>query len=161
MPAKKVKARRAKTKKLSEEELLELKKEFDSIDIDNSGELDKMELVAFMTKNNLQPEFANLAIKLFDSDSNGQISFNEFVKFTKALAKLDQDPNLLQKMLFATLDKDGNGYLDIDEILSFLSFFTAETISEEDVSNIISNLDSNDDGKLSFEEIMSVLQDQS
>ena len=64
-------------------------------------------------------------------------------------------------MLFATLDKDGNGYLDIDEILSFLSFFTAETISEEDVSNIISNLDSNDDGKLSFEEIMSVLQDQS
>lgn len=57
-------------------------------------------------------------------------------------------------MLFATLDKDGNVYLDSDEINSFFEFFSHDCISDEDIYNIINNLDENGDGQLSFEELM-------
>lgn len=158
MPPKRVRSKKASTKKISQTQLAKLKKEFDSIDTDKSGELDYKELSTFMSLNGFEPEFANIAIRLFDEDGNGQISFNEFVKFTKALSKLDTDPVLLQKMLFATLDKDNNGYLDEDEILSFFNYFSPEPVSEEDVDNIVANLDSNGDGKLSFEELMQAFQ---
>lgn len=158
MPAKKVRSKKAKTKKLSEKEIENLKKEFDGIDKDHSGELDLKELKTFMDLNNLEPQFANLALKLFDKDGNGQISFDEFIEFTKALGKLDKDPMTLQKMLFSTLDKDGSGDLDVKEIHSFFNYFSPEPITEEDVQNIVDNLDEDGDGKLSFDEIMRAFQ---
>lgn len=153
-----VKSKRAKSVKLSKEELNSLKEQFDSIDTDHNGELDREELESFMRKNNFETEFANIAIKLFDEDKNGQISFGEFVKFTQALSKLDKDPVLLQRMLFATLDQDNSGYLDEKEILTFFRDFSSEPITEEDVKNIMENLDENEDGKLSFDELMKAFQ---
>lgn len=158
MPPKRVRSKKAKTKKLSEQDIQNLKKEFDLIDVDKSGELDLKELKFFMDKNNLEPQFANLAVKLFDKDGNGQISFDEFIEFTKALGKLEKDPNVLQKMLFSTLDKDGSGDLDVKEIHSFFNYFSPEPITEEDVENIVANLDEDGDGKLSFNEIMRAFQ---
>lgn len=154
----KVRSKKAKTLKLSEEELKQLKKEFHSIDTDHNGKLDKKELENFMAKNHLETEFAHLAIKLFDENGDGQISFKEFVKFTQALSKLDKDPILLQRMLFTTLDKDDSGYLDAKELLSFFNDFSPDPVTEEDVKNIIENLDANGDGKLSFDELMKAFQ---
>lgn len=158
MPVKKVKSKKAKSKKISEDELQQLKVEFDSIDRDHSGELDLKELKTFMDKNNLEPQFANLAIRIFDKDGNGQISFDEFVEFTKALGKLDKDPIVLQRLLFSTLDKDNSGELDNKEIYSFFNYFSPEPITEEDVQNIIDNLDEDGNGKLSFDELMKAFQ---
>lgn len=153
-----VRSKKAKSVKLSKEELKSLKKEFDSIDTDHNGELDRKELERFMEKNNFEIEFVNIAIKLFDEDGNGRISFDEFVKFTQALSKLDKDPFLLQRMLFATLDQDNSGYLDEKEIYQFFKNFSSEKVTEEDVKNIMENLDTNEDGKLSFDEIMKAFQ---
>ena len=158
MPVKKVKSKKAKSKKISEDEMRQLRVEFDSIDRDHSGELDFKELKTFMDKNNFEPQFANLAIRIFDKDGNGQISFDEFVEFTKALAKLDKDPIVLQRILFSTLDKDNSGELDNKEIYSFLNYFSPEPITEEDVQNIIDNLDEDENGKLSFDELMKAFQ---
>lgn len=158
MPPKRVRSKKAKAKILSKEEIEQLKKEFDSIDADHSGELDLRELKFFMNANNLEAQFANLALKLFDKDGNGQISFDEFVEFTKALSQLDKDPIILQKMLFSTLDKDGSGDLDAKEIYSFLNYFSPEPITQDDVDNIVENLDEDGDGKLSFDEIMKAFQ---
>ncbi|KAK8850111.1 Calcineurin subunit B [Tritrichomonas musculus] len=154
MPPKKVKIKRANSKNISKEELKLLKKEFRSIDTDHSGELDRKELETFMLKNNFETEFAHLAIKLFDENGDGLISFKEFVNFTQALAKLDKDPNLLQRMLFTTLDKDDSGYLEENEIRSFFRDFADEKLSDEEIHNVIENLDTNCDGKLSFDELM-------
>ena len=158
MPVKRVKSKKAKAKKITESQLEQLKKEFESIDTDHSGELDRKELRVFMDKNNLEPQFAGLAIRIFDADGNGQISFDEFVEFTKALEKLDKDPILLQKMLFTTLDKDNSGDLDVKEIHSFFNYFSPEPLSVEEVENIVDNLDEDGDGKLSFDELMKAFQ---
>ncbi|KAK8847005.1 hypothetical protein M9Y10_019579 [Tritrichomonas musculus] len=158
MPAKRVKSKKAKSRKVSEEELKQLRQEFDSIDKDHSGQLDANELKIFMAQNNFAADFANLAVRLFDEDGNGQISFKEFVKFCEALSKLDKDPNLLHKMLFATLDNDNSGDLDAKEIRAFYNYFSPEPLSKEDVQNIINNLDADGNGRLSFEELMSAFQ---
>ena len=158
MPKTQVRSKRAKSMNLSKNELKSLKKQFESIDTDHNGELDKQELEEFMIQHDFETEFVNVAIKLFDEDKNGRISFDEFVKFVKALEKLDNDPILLQRMLFATLDQDNSGYLDEKEIYVFFKNFALEPITKEDVKNIMENLDENEDGKLSFEELMKAFQ---
>lgn len=153
-----VKSKKVKSMKLSKNELKSLKEQFESIDTDHNGELDKQELEEFMILHEFETVFVNMAITLFDEDKNGRISFDEFVKFVKTLEKLDKDPILLQKMLFATLDRDNNGYLDEREIYIFMKKFSLEPISKEEVKIIIENLDENEDGKLSFEELMKAFQ---
>lgn len=160
MKSKKVRIKRTKSINLSNEELKLLKKEFRSIDKDHNGELDPSELEAFMSEHNFDKGFAHLAIKLFDENHDGLISFREFAKFTQALSKLDDDPDLLQKMLFATLDKDDSGFLEENEIRSFFRDFSEEPMTDEDIHNIIENLDKNNDGKLSFEELMAAFQNK-
>lgn len=158
MPPKRVKSKKAKSKKLTKKQLEQLKQEFDSIDTDHSGELDLNELIKFMDLNGFQSEFANVAVKIFDIDGNGQISFDEFVNFAKALARLEVEPDLLHKMLFEVLDKDKSGDLDSEEIHSFFNCFSSEPITDEDVNNIIENLDEDGDGKLSYTELMKAFQ---
>lgn len=158
MPPKKVKIKRAKSKNLSKSEINKLRKEFRSIDTNHNDELDIEELKEFMVKNNFETEFAHLAIKLFDENKDGVISFDEFIKFTQALSKLDKDPELLQKMLFATLDKNDSGFLEEYEIRAFFDDFAEESLSKEEIHNIVQNLDTNGDGKLSYEELMAAFK---
>lgn len=153
-----IRSKRAKSLNISKKELISLKKQFKSIDTDHNGELDKEELEEFMIQNNFEAAFANVAITLFDEDKNGRISFEEFINFSQSLEKLEEDPILLQRMLFATLDQDNSGYLDEKEIYTFFNNFSIEPITKDDVKNIIENLDENEDGKISFDELMKAFQ---
>lgn len=153
-------SKKANCSSLSKRELKLLKKQFYSIDKDHNGELDKEELEEFMIENNFETKFVNVAIKLFDEDKNGRISFEEFINFSQALEKLDKDPILLHKMLFATFDQDNNGYIDEKEIYTFFKTFANEKISDDEIKNIIENLDENEDGMVSFDEFMKIYQSE-
>ena len=51
---------------------------------------------------------------------------------------------------FKVLDKDGNGYIDYDELRSFLQE-KGETLSEEEFQRVIDELDVNKDGKIYYD----------
>lgn len=144
--------------KISKEDLARLHQEFDSIDTNQSGDLDLKELRAFMEKNYLQPEYADVAIKIYDEDGNGRISFDEFVKYTRALAELKDDPSIFHKLLFKALDKNHSGYLEANELMQFINYFSETKVNLDDVDAIIEQLDTNDDGKLSYEEVEKCFQ---
>ena len=147
-----------KTTKLSQEQLDNLRKEFDSIDVDRSDELSLLEIKSFINHHGLQPQFASLAFKLFDTDGNGRISFDEFTKFALALAKINQDPQLLHKMVFECLDQDHNGYLEPNELLEYINYFSDSPIEDDDIDAILIQLDEDGDGRLTFDEIEKCLQ---
>ena len=139
---------------LTKEQIAELKDVFVAIDKDGNGVLDEDELTQFMEDADLQPEYAPLAIKLFDTDHNGTISWSEFVQFIDVI--LSGDPLKLFHLLFQVLDTDNSGELSWSEVQEFLHFFDVEA-TEEEVKDFVRGVDSDGNGTLSFEEVMNFL----
>ena len=147
-------ANKAPKVNLTKEQINELKDVFVSIDKDGNGVLDAKELAQFMKDAELEPEFAPLAIKLFDTDHDGTISWNEFLQFIDIV--LSGDPLKLFKLLFQILDTDNSGELSPKEVQEFLSFFGVEATDEE-IGAFVKEVDTDGNGTLSFDEVMQFL----
>ena len=139
---------------LTKEQIAELKDVFVAIDKDGNGVLDEEELAQFMKDAELQPEYAPLAIRLFDTDHNNSISWTEFVQFIDVI--LSGDPMKLFHLLFQVLDSDNSGELSWSEVQEFLHFFGVEA-TEEEVKEFVKSVDADGNGTLSFEEVMNFL----
>ena len=85
---------------------------------------------------------------MVDVDNSGEIDFSEFVTATVNRGNLLQDEKL--KAAFAVYDKDGSGSISTDEIKEVLG--VGGNISEEVWAQIVSEIDENGDGEVSFEE---------
>lgn len=142
---------------LTKEQINELKDVFVAIDKDGNGVLDVNELGQFMKDADLQPEFAPLAIKLFDTDHDGTISWPEFIQFIDVI--LSGDPLKLFQLLFKVLDLDNSGELSAKEVKEFLSFFGVDATDKE-IGDFIQSVDTDGNGTLSFDEVMQFLADQ-
>ena len=57
---------------------------------------------------------------------------------------------MVVKEAFKLLDKDGNGYIDYDELRSVLRE-KGEALSEEEFQRVIDELDANKDGRIDYE----------
>lgn len=143
--------------KMSKEELDGLKAAFDSIDIDHNGVLDKNELKTFMKDSGLQPQYARLAIKIFDTDHSGTISWPEFCEFIQVISSPDSDA--ISKHLFKVIDADNSGSLDSKEVRKFARFLGVNT-TELAIQSFFSKLDKDQDGTLSYDEVMAFLSQQ-
>lgn len=75
-----------------------------------------------------------------DIDSNGTIDYGEFLAATLHLNKIEKEENLLAA--FAYFDKDGSGYITIDELQQACKEFGLvdtsldEIIREIDTDNV-------------------------
>merc|ERR1719273_721948 len=88
-----------------------------------------------------------------DENNDGQVDFEEFkqVWHRKLLSQHDQYIH----RVFAVFDDNGDGYIDAKEL---------QGVSGDDfenIQNMISEVDENDDGKLSFEEFQRAMQEES
>jgi len=61
------------------------------------------------------------------------------------------------KSAFALYDTDGNGLLDLDEMQKGIGMIL-NGVQDEDVRALVNAYDLNGDGKLSYEEFLSILQ---
>lgn len=88
---------------------------FRSIDKNNSGSIDAMELKLILSKGNMacNDECAHKLLRMFDKDASGHIGFNEFLELHKYMSSMRQG--------FDSVDKDKSGFLDQGEIFQALS----------------------------------------
>jgi Ca2+-binding EF-hand superfamily protein len=99
-----------KSSHLTEEEL---KKIFDSIDVDKNGKIDYTEFIASTMEGAKYYKNERLleAFESFDKDGSGQISKGELLETLKAEKCQEKE---IEKFIKA-VDKDGNGKISIDE----------------------------------------------
>jgi calcium-dependent protein kinase len=88
-----------------------------------------------------------------DIDNSGFIDYSEFVVATMSEKNLFSEKKL--KAAFKMFDADDSGYISRDEVKQ--SFMKITKISEEELEEIVSQVDENGDGEISFEEFKEIM----
>ncbi|KAL0412336.1 UNVERIFIED_CONTAM: Calcium-dependent protein kinase [Sesamum radiatum] len=102
---------------LSEEEIAGLREMFKAMDTDNSGAITFDELKAGLRKygSTLKDTEIRDLMDAADVDNSGTIDYGEFIVVTIHLNKLEREEHLWAA--FQYFDKDGSGYITVDELL--------------------------------------------
>jgi len=134
---------------------------FQKFDVNGDGQLTYDELKAgfrqyFKNDEIADNEFDNL-IKKIDLDNNNYIEYEEFLRVTVDLDSLINDKNL--KVAFDFFDKDKSGTLTQEEIKDVLGVLDPDNPDKENhvINKIINEIDTNGDGKISFEEFKQLM----
>ncbi|KAK4394556.1 Calcium-dependent protein kinase [Sesamum angolense] len=137
---------------LSVEEVEVIRDMFALMDTDNDGKVTYEELKAGLRKVGSQlaePEI-KLLMDVADVDGNGVLDYGEFVAVTIHLQRMENDEHFRRAFMF--FDKDGSGYIELDELREALADESGET--DLDVLNDIMR----EDGQISFDEFVAMMK---
>ncbi|GAQ88622.1 Serine Threonine protein kinase [Klebsormidium nitens] len=143
---------------LSEEEISGLRAMFQSLDTDNSGAITFEELKTGLKKlgSNLAEEEVRKLMEAADADNSGTLDYQEFVAATMAASKAIEDDKLVAA--FAAIDADGDGEITVDELEAVL--VRNGMADHEKVADIVKEIDTNNDGKIDYEEFVAMMRQE-
>ena len=143
-------------RKLSEQEICELREAFNIFDDNSDGSISKNKLHLLLKIFKQKPS-ENEYINAFESlgiRNKKKINFNEFLMI---IAKLTQNTKINEQRyfqkLFDKMDRNKNGRISINEI-RYIIRKSNENISEEEIELLIKEVDTDGDGLISFDEFL-------
>ncbi|RDX78881.1 hypothetical protein CR513_40772, partial [Mucuna pruriens] len=148
-------ALRVIAERLSEEEIGGLKELFKMIDTDNSGNITFDELKDGLKRVGselMESEIKDL-MDAADIDKSGTIDYGEFIAATVHLNKLEREENLVSA--FSYFDKDGSGYITLDEIQQACKDFGLDDVHIDDM---IKEIDQDNDGQIDYGEFAAMMR---
>ncbi|CAF1055820.1 unnamed protein product [Rotaria sp. Silwood1] len=145
--------------KLSSHQIQELHDAFNLFDRDKSGTISSSEIKQILIALNFKPTDSLLrkVMKEMDSNGNGTIEFEEFVKVMGSIyeRKFTEDE---MRRAFKCFDTDQSGYITIDELRQVLHQLN-QNISEQRIVDALNQIDIDHDGKISFEEFVQLFHE--
>ena len=144
---------------LTEEQIAEFKKAFSPFDKDGQGKgaLTSKELGVVMRSLGQDPTEAELQdlINRFDSDSKGAVDFPEFLTMM-AQKMRERHRRQSVKEAFRVFDKDGKGFISAAQLRDVMTDL-GEKLTEEEVDQMIGEADINGDGRVDYEEFVTMM----
>ncbi|KAM3288733.1 calcium-dependent protein kinase 32-like [Capsicum chacoense] len=142
---------------LTVDEVAGIKEGFQLMDIGNKGKIDINELRVGLQKLGHQiPESdVQILMDVGDVDKDGFLDYGEFVAISVHLRKMANEEHL--KAAFEFFDKNQNGYIEIDELREALDD-EIETNSEEVINAIMQDVDTDKDGRISYDEFSAMMK---
>jgi calcium-dependent protein kinase len=137
--------------------MAELQKAFKSLDKNSDGKLSRDELIEGYNKimgDLAAEEEVDKIMRIADADGSGEIDYSEFVVATMDKRKLLSNEKLEQA--FNLFDKDKSGSISANEIKDVLG--VGKNIDEKVWNDIITEVDGNGDGEISFVEFKTMMQ---
>ena len=134
---------------------------FAACDENQDGHIDQSELRVVLERHGegvtITEERIQRMIQAVDVDQDGRINFGEFMAMMKARTVAR---DLKEKMteMFRTIDVDGDGVITSEELRVVLQR-AGNTISQEQVQLIIRRYDDNQDGVVSLEEFLAIVEE--
>ncbi|XP_072950116.1 calcium-dependent protein kinase 24-like [Typha angustifolia] len=140
---------------LSEEEIGGLKELFKMIDTDNSGTITFDELKDGLRRvgSELMEHEIQALMDAADIDNSGTIDYGEFLAATVHMNKLEREENLISA--FSFFDKDGSGYITIDELSQACREFGLTDVHLEEM---IKEIDQDNDGQIDYGEFAAMMR---
>eukprot|EP00261_Vitis_vinifera_P036056 XP_019077299.1 PREDICTED: calcium-dependent protein kinase 13 isoform X2 [Vitis vinifera] len=142
---------------LSTEEVEDIKESFKKMDTDNDGIVSIEELKSGLRKfgSQLAEAEVQMLIETVDTNGKGTLDYGEFVAVSLHLQRMANDEHL--RKAFSYFDRDGNGYIERDELRDALMEDGADDCT--DVANdIFQEVDTDKDGKISYDEFAAMMK---
>ncbi|XP_019154534.1 PREDICTED: calcium-dependent protein kinase 32-like [Ipomoea nil] len=142
---------------LSVEEVAGIKEGFQLMDTNNKGKIDINELRVGLQKLGYQVTETDLQVLMEagDVDNDGYLDCGEFVAISVHLRKMGTEDHL--KKAFEFFDKNQTGYIEIEELRDALAD-EIDPNSEEIVNAIMQDVDTDKDGRISYEEFDAMMK---
>ncbi|KAL7134147.1 hypothetical protein ABFS83_11G007600 [Erythranthe nasuta] len=142
---------------LSVEEVAGIKEGFQLMDINNKGKIDINELRTGLFKLGHHIPEADLLILMEagDVDKDGYLDCGEFVAISVHLRKMGNDDNM--QKAFEFFDRNETGYIEIEELRDAFAD-EAEATTEEAIIAIMQDVDTDKDGRISYEEFAAMMK---
>ncbi|KAG6499562.1 hypothetical protein ZIOFF_039352 [Zingiber officinale] len=140
---------------LSEEEIAGLREMFKAMDTDNSGSITFDELKAGFRRYGStlkDTEIRDLMVAAH-VDNSGTIDYGEFIAATVHLNKLEHEEHLAAA--FSYFDKDGGGYITVDELQQACK---EHNMTDAFLEDIIKEVDQDNDGRIDYGEFVAMMQ---
>ncbi|XP_004471332.1 calcineurin subunit B type 2 [Dasypus novemcinctus] len=140
------------------EEIRRLGKRFRKLDLDHSGSLSVEE---FLSLPGLQQNpLVQRVVDVFDTDGNGEVDFREFILGASQFSvKGDEEQKL--RFAFSIYDMDKDGYISNGELFQVLKMMVGSNLQDAPLQQLVDKtiiiLDTDGDGKISFEEFCAVV----
>jgi calcium-dependent protein kinase len=140
---------------LSPAELSGLEHLFQSIDADGSGSITAAELKQALQSMGSKIPDDQLQVLMDSADQNndGTIDWQEFVAATIHMGKLENEEAVSRA--FRHFDQDNSGLITSDEVAAVLK---DQGLSQEDVSSLIAEHDTNKDGAIDYQEFLAMMK---
>ncbi|KAL3510902.1 hypothetical protein ACH5RR_030303 [Cinchona calisaya] len=145
--------------KLHSDQIKQLKDIFIRFDMDRDGSLTQLELAALLRSLGLKPSGDQLhdLLSNMDANGNGSIEFDELVD--AILLDMNEEILINQEQLmevFRSFDRDGNGFITAAELAGQMAKM-GHPLTYKELSELMSNADTNGDGVISFNEFANIL----
>ncbi|KAF5750822.1 calcium-dependent protein kinase 13 [Tripterygium wilfordii] len=142
---------------LSIEEVEDVKEMFKKIDTDNDGIVSIEELKAGLRNfgSQLAESEVQTLVEAVDTNGKGTLDCGEFIAVSLYLQRMANDEHL--RKAFSYFDKDGNGYIEPEELRDALMEDGADDCT--DVANdIFHEVDTDKDGHISYDEFAAMMR---
>ncbi|KAJ3675589.1 hypothetical protein LUZ60_004631 [Juncus effusus] len=142
---------------LTEAQISEYREAFLLFDKNNDGCITKEELATVIRSLGQNPSDDDLQdmINEVDRDNNGTVEFSEFlILMSKKFKENDSQDELREA--FNVFDKDHNGFISASELRGVLMNL-GQTISEDEVNEMIKEADANGDGQVDYAEFVKMM----
>jgi Ca2+-binding EF-hand superfamily protein len=142
---------------LTEDEIEEIKEAFDLFDTDGSGSIDPKELRAAMQSLGFEAKNQTIYQMITDLDKNksGNIDFEEFLDMMTARMS-DKDTREDIAKVFRLFDDDTSGSITLRN-LRRVAKELGETMTDEELQEMIDRADSNGDGAVSMDDFYNIM----
>ncbi|KAE8098803.1 hypothetical protein FH972_016840 [Carpinus fangiana] len=143
---------------LSVEEAAIIREGFKLMDINNKGKINKDELKIGLHKLGHQVPDTDVQILMEagDVDKDGYLDYGEFVAISIHLRKMGDDDKHLHKA-FEFFDRNQSSHIEIEELRDALAD-DIETNSEEVINGIMHDVDTDKDGRISYDEFATMMK---
>ncbi|KAF7148277.1 hypothetical protein RHSIM_Rhsim03G0018400 [Rhododendron simsii] len=145
---------------LSAEDAAGLKQGFQVMDVNNKGKINIDELRIGLLKLGHQIPDSDLQtlMEAGDVDKDGHLNYGEFIAISVHLRKMGNEDHLHKAFEF--FDQNQSGYIEIEELRDALADGdeSHETNGEEVINAIMQDVDTDKDGRISYEEFASMMK---
>ena len=150
-------------KRIPEEVLSEYQDLFDSYDLNKTGEIERKEMKTILKKlgkESTNEEIEQIWKSMNKIESDYTISFDDFIEFIKRynLSKNSMSTDDIINA-FEIFDKNHDGTLSINEFKHILMDL-GQKFSEDEVNEIITEIDLDNNGKINYREFVQFWQEQ-
>merc|ERR1719347_2504458 len=143
------------TPSFTKEQIETFKEKFFFFDINGDGKITMNELRKVMLSLQQNPsdrELKNI-IEEVDADKDGALNFEEFLTLMKLKIKEDNSDAEIREA-FVIIDSNEDGYITAKELQNFMKGLY-ETVTKDELREMIAIADKDGDSKISFEEFKS------